>query len=379
MVFDQSLGAAATRVQLQARSGPAEEIEVAVKTRGRSDGTPVDAFTDGPLRCALDLSTSPAPHAEQFDLFRSWHSNIADVELLRDKFASFAARERVWQLDSLTLASIEYPRTGYRRRWSSKKNPTFNHWLLSVPRILSSNGEPPQTGQLRWQCLAAPHQDQGEDDGVLCLFLPRDFAFSQPFKLDIRPEMAAFIVDYILLLYGSLPDRKQNDVPYIAAATISLLTACVAPSRDHLLQAQGAIDAVIMARANKFIAARLGDRDLTPEKICQELGISRSRLYRIFEPVGGVSNYIRRQRLLKTRDALSDTTDASPISSIAEKWGFMDPSVYSRTFRKEFGISPKDARAAGWLGIRITSAAGRPNDNAASLSSLLLNSYLSNR
>lgn len=330
-----------------------------------------------PLRCVVDIDTSSAPPAEQFDLFRSWHSSIVDVELLRDKFDSFAARERVWQLGGLTLASIEYPGTGYRRRWSSRKAPVFDHWLLSIPQTIPSDGGPPEPGPLRWQCLAAPHQDQGEDDGVLCLFLPRDFALLQPFALDIRPEMATFIVDYMLLLHGSLPDRTENDVSYIAAATTSLLSACITPSRDHFLEAQGAIDAVIMVRASKLIAARLVDRNLTPEKLCQELGISRSRLYRIFEPVGGVLNYIGRQRLLKTRDDLGDSTNGSSISSIAEKWGFMDPSTYSRAFRKEFGISPKDARAAGWLSIHDSPSMRQPSDNAISLSSILLNNCLS--
>lgn len=337
------------------------------------------AATEEPLVCAVDIDTSSASPAEQYELFRSWHSTIADVELLCAPLDAFAARERVWQLDSLVLAFIEYPGNGYHRRWSSKRNPVLDHWVLSVPHTIRPGGGPPQTGQLRWQYLATPHEDEGEDDGVLCLFLPRDFAFSQPFTLDIRPEMATFIVDYILLLYNSLPNRTAKDVPHLAAATVKLLTAGITPSRDHLVEAQGAIDAVIMARAAKFIAARLADRSLTPETICQALGISRSRLYRIFEPAGGVSHYIRRQRLLKTRDALSDRADGSSISRIAEQWGFMDPSTYSRTFRKEFGISPKDARATGWLGIADKSVEERPGDRPLALGSLLVNSYLLSR
>lgn len=179
------------------------------------------------------------------------------------------------------------------------------------------------------------------------------------------------------LLYRSLPYRVESDVPYIAAATISLLAACIEPSRDHVFEAQGAIDTVIMARAHKLIATRLADWSLTPEKICKELGISRSRLYRIFEPVGGVSNYIRRQRLLKTRDALSDSADGSPISSIAEKWGFIEPSAYSRTFRKEFGMSPQDARAVGWFGTEDTVSERQSNGTAISLGNLLLGNPLS--
>jgi AraC-like DNA-binding protein len=335
--------------------------------------------TTEPLRCVVDIDTSSAPPAEQFDLYRSWHSNIADIELLRDEFDSFAARERVWHLGGLVLASIEYPGTGYHRRWSSKKNPVFDHWLLCVPQTIPSGGGPPRTGQLRWQCLAAPHQGQSKDDGVICLFLPRDFAFAQPLTLDIRQEMAAFVADYIILLYHSLPNRTENDVSYIAAATTSLLAACLSPSRDHFFESQEPIDAVIMARANKLIAARLADRDLTPEKLCQELSISRSRLYRIFEPAGGVSHYIRRQRLLRTRDVLGDSTDGRAISSIAEEWGFVDPSTYSRTFRREFGISPKEAREAGWLGIKHPPLAERSGNSRPSLNSLLASNYLLGR
>ncbi len=341
-----------------------------------STSLPITSFAAPPLRCVVDVDTSEAPPAEQFDLFQSWHADIVDVDLLSGEFSSFAARERAWQLGDLVLASVEYPGTGYHRRWSSKKHPVFDHWLLCVPQTIPPGGGRPRTGRLRWHCLAVPHQDESEDDGVLCLFLPRDFAFSQPLTLDIRPEMAAFVSDYILLLYHSLPDRTENDVAYIGAATASLLAACVSPSRNHIFEAQEPIDAVIMSRANKFISARLADRNLTPEKLCQELGISRSRLYRIFEPAGGISHYIRRQRLLKTRDVLGDSMDGRPISSIAEEWGFVDPSTYSRTFRREFGISPKEAREAGWLGIKHAPLSERQGDSVSSLSGLLANNYL---
>jgi len=334
--------------------------------------------TEASLKCAVDIDTSLTPPAEQFDLFRSWHSNIVDITLLREKFESFAARERVWQLGELLLASIEYPGTGYRRRWSNKKSPIFDHWLLVIPQMIPSNGGPAQSGQLRWQCLAEASQGQAEDDGVIALFLPRDFAFSQPFALDIRPAMAGFIADYLLLLYHSLSHRTEKDVPHIAEATTSLLRACISPSQIHFAEAQAPIDAVILVRAKRLIATALADRNLTPEKLCQELGVSRSRLYRIFEANEGISNYIRRQRLLKTREALSDCTNVRPISTIAEEWGFVDPSTYSRTFKKEFGISPKEAREAGWLGIRFLPSVERANESgpaAPSLNDLLSHGY----
>lgn len=332
-----------------------------------------------PLKCAIDLDTSLAPPAEQFDFYRTWNASVVDITLLRNKFKTFAARQRIWQLGNLTLLSLDCRGNGYRRRWSSKKNPVFDHWVLSVPFRLASDGGSLQAKKLRWQCLGAPHEDQAEDDGVLSLFLPRDFAFSQPFDLTIRPEMATFISDYVQLLYRSLPDRTERDAEYIAIATINLIAACIVPSRNHIFEAEGPINAVIMARANKLIATQLADHDLSPEKLCRDLNVSRSRLYRIFEPSGGISNTIRRQRLLRTRDILADETDRRTISAIAEEWGFLDASTYSRTFRREFGMTPKEAREAGWLGIRRPRIRpeGVHGNTSPSLHSLLTNSYLS--
>ncbi len=304
-----------------------------------------------PLTCVVDIDTSAAPPAEQFDLYRSWNSNLGDVTLLREKFRSFKARQQVWQLGNLALMSLDYRGTGYCRRWTNKKDPVFDHWILSVPLTASGNAAPSIPGALHWHCLAAPYEAEGEDDGALALLLPRDFAFSQPFDLAIRPEMAALIVDYIQLLHRSLPHRMERDAEHIVVATTTLLAACLAPSRDHLVEAEGPINGVIMARAKKLIATQLAKRDLSPEKLCRDLNISRSRLYRIFESSGGISNYIRRQRLLRTKDILCDDKDRRSISLIAEEWGFMDPSTYSRTFRREFGMTPKEAREAGWLRI----------------------------
>ncbi|MDQ2705873.1 MAG: helix-turn-helix domain-containing protein, partial [Pseudomonadota bacterium] len=187
----------------------------------------------------------------------------------------------------------------------------------------------------------------------LTLFIPHDlFASTATLHrmLDVRLEggLGKLLADYLFLLDRSLADLKPAEIPYIVEATRSLVAVCLAPSRDRLMEAQTPVDATLLARARRVIDDRLTDRDLTSQALCAALGVSRSRLYRIFEPLGGVASYIRRQRLLRTRDALSDAADTRSISRIAEEWGFIDASAYSRTFRHEFGISPKEARNIGW-------------------------------
>jgi AraC-like DNA-binding protein len=122
-----------------------------------------------------------------------------------------------------------------------------------------------------------------------------------------------------------------------------------------------------------LIDSRLTDRNLSSKMLCAALGVSRSRLYRLFEPLGGIASYIRKQRLLRTRDALSDIADGRSISRIAEQWGFVDASAYSRTFRHEFGISPKEARDIGWAsnGFVVARECVNRSDGAQTLYQLL--------
>jgi AraC-like DNA-binding protein len=307
-----------------------------------------NACNDEFLKCVVDMDTSSAPPSEQHDLFCSWHADVADIELIKKAHNSFQVRERIWQLGEITALLIEYPGTSYRRRWHKKRDPFLDHWLVSIPipsvRNTSDNA---RVGQLKIEHLSAHESEIEEDDGVIAFFLPGASIPADPSRLTVRDEMKEFLSNYLLLLLRSLSAFKITDVPNIVSATTSLVTACLSPSREHFVEAQRSMDIVHMDRAAKIIAERLGDRDLTPDQLCRQLGISRSSLYRLFEPVGGVSSYVRRQRLLKTREMLSDRSDGRTISSIAEEWSFTDPSAYSRMFRKEFGISPREAREKG--------------------------------
>lgn len=336
-----------------------------------------DIRTDETLKCAVDTNTSSAPPREQFDLFCSWHSDIAAIELLREEHDSFQARERVWHLGDIALAVIECPGSAYPLRWSHKKKPVLDHWLLSL--LLSESpgrGGAMEVSKLNMRCLAAPEECESKDDAILALFLPHNLISANSYKVEIREETKMFLTEYLLLLHRSLSELRHQDIPHIAAATTNLLAACLSPSADRFAEARGPISVALLRRASTIIMERLADQHLTPDQLCRELGISRSGLYRIFEPVGGISNFIRRKRLQKTRDTLIDSSDQRSISSIAEAWGFTDPSTYSRMFRKEFGISPREAREEGWLGNKQQRSPADPSiDKPLTLNSVLLSSY----
>lgn len=309
---------------------------------------------DDQLKCAIDLKTNQFPASEQFEVFRDAHLDVMEIDLVRSQDTSFSARQMVWDLGRLAFASTELPGKGYAHRRRHLTKATLDHWYVTMPvrnpRHVARDMKPAIPSV---HCLARPFETETEDDAFLTLFLPRDLFFSSPaldgmLDMPVEGGCGLLLANYLLLLKDSLPELRLTEVPHVLDATRHLIAACLAPSRDRFAEAQRPIDTIVLEQARKAISLKLADPDLAPETLCAELGLSRSRLYRLFEPVGGVSTYIRHQRLLKTRDALADSSDRRSISRIAEEWGFMDPSAYSRAFRHEFGVSPREAREEGW-------------------------------
>lgn len=103
----------------------------------------------------------------------------------------------------------------------------------------------------------------------------------------------------------------------------------------------------LRGRIATFIEANLTDPALTPSDIAAEAHISVRHLHRLFESQGrSVSDWIRERRLEQCRAALSDPCmENKSITEIAFSWGFSDSAHFSRSFRRSFGISPRQFRS----------------------------------
>jgi AraC-like DNA-binding protein len=320
------------------------------------------------LRCTIEMETSCAPPAEQFGLFRSWYAGLADIKPIQNALLPFPAHQMAWSFGRLTLTYLSAPEVSFA--WRNLKNPIMDSWCLhlALPRTQPLGGT--KVRMLSLCSLADAFWGFSERSDHIALYVPSNLRIIQSSRIALREEAKQFLMDYMLALFRQLPNLRNADVGHIDAAITNLLAACLMPSRDHIAKAQRPIEAAIVSRVSRIIEKHLANPALTPSLICREIGVSRSRLYRIFEPIGGVSSYIRRERLRKTRDALENSADSRPIFTIAEQCGFWDPSTYSRMFKKEFGVSPSDARSGGFRGV----VSARSTD-ATTLRDLLFSNY----
>ncbi|NQY98788.1 MAG: helix-turn-helix domain-containing protein [Henriciella sp.] len=90
-----------------------------------------------------------------------------------------------------------------------------------------------------------------------------------------------------------------------------------------------------------FIEQNLGDLDMNTELILQNFGVSRASLYRMFETVGGVRNYIMQRRITRaTLDIEKNAEIRGSLRQAAMDWGFSSQANFNRAIRRQFGNSP---------------------------------------
>ena len=89
------------------------------------------------------------------------------------------------------------------------------------------------------------------------------------------------------------------------------------------------------------------DAELTPERIANDLGISRRYLQALLTSAGtSFVQELNATRLDRASDLLGDPRARSlSLGEIAWRCGFLDPGYFTRLFRKRFGMTPSQWRA----------------------------------
>ncbi|MFA9192336.1 two-component regulator propeller domain-containing protein [Flavobacterium sp. FZUC8N2.13] len=100
------------------------------------------------------------------------------------------------------------------------------------------------------------------------------------------------------------------------------------------------LDIDFISNITDLIEKNISDTELTANFLCNELGMSSSKLYRKIKQLTDLSpnEFIRTVRLKKAAQLLKLKT--FNVSEVADQVGFNDPLYFSRCFKKQFGYSP---------------------------------------
>jgi len=162
--------------------------------------------------------------------------------------------------------------------------------------------------------------------------------------LVLEPSRAAFLSEHVQWLGARLPNHPVSDAPGLARSILDVFAATVDPSKGVLERTRDSVAAAAFARACRFIDDTLTSPALDPALIAKAAGLSRSALYRQFEPLGGVAAYVRRRRLEAARTALLDPRETRTMAALAYDLGFSSQALFNRLFRDAFGHAPRELR-----------------------------------
>lgn len=101
---------------------------------------------------------------------------------------------------------------------------------------------------------------------------------------------------------------------------------------------------VLIRELHKYVMTRLDRKLKKIAVIAREVGGSPSKIKAIFKHAydDTIYNYHLRKRLEKAYVLLKDTV--LPVNEIAEECGFISFSHFSRSFKKEYGVTPSQIR-----------------------------------
>ena len=153
------------------------------------------------------------------------------------------------------------------------------------------------------------------------------------------------VSDHLRSLGANAPRFNAAESRAAAEATAILLSMAARTAGGGDRGMRPAEQAPVFLVIRRYIDAEIGSPHLSVSHLCQRFGLSRSGLFRLFAPLGGVVEYIRRRRLAR---AFRDLAEAGPrgirVSEIAYRYGYGSPVSFTQAFRAEFGLSPAEAR-----------------------------------
>lgn len=162
------------------------------------------------------------------------------------------------------------------------------------------------------------------------------------------------LIDALTGAAGTLSHREERG---IRDALIDLAVAALCAELEPPLELRVFRPTAVRhwALLRQSIETLLSDPELSPAKVAAEHNISTRHLHRLFKHAGtSFGEYVRARRLARCRNDLADQRLAAlPVTEIAFRWGFNDSSHFSRCFKKTFGCTARDFRAACGAGRRI--------------------------
>ncbi|WIC88071.1 helix-turn-helix domain-containing protein [Agrobacterium tumefaciens] len=313
---------------------------------------------------ALEMTVWNATELPQKDRFPFWKEVLCQeyvaLNSTTEGHAPFFGHVRAKLLNSINVTTISSSRQKiHRRRQEISRMPEQVYFLnLQVEghcRMMQNGREALlQHGDFSLVDSTEPYiNDYCSDSWTQHSFrIPK--AILQPLlkqpdrlmatKISSSDPLAGLATDYLSSIAMNAERLDAAASLSITNHLVELVALVLGVSDREGDRARGTLRNQLAFSLINYITSHAADPALTPAKAADHFRISVRYVHRLLEDSGETfSQFLLRQRLQKCADDLR-TKRGSSIGEIAFRWGFNDLSHFSRSFRNQFGVAPREYR-----------------------------------
>ncbi|SAL52558.1 AraC family transcriptional regulator [Caballeronia sordidicola] len=330
-----------------------------------------------PLVLKFDSAEFAEKDAEE--IWREGLDAMFEIQRPTNPPAPFRASQESWALGGMLLTShITHGEAVYQRTKRKIATSGVDHYLVHClldGRMVSTFGRDTHEvslGSVVVRDLAVENIGVTRDAPMLTLMIPRQAIDRRTGGLlqmhglswEATDPIGRLVASHMRSLANVATSMDDEESSVAGEATLDFLAACVLRRAERREESgDPRLTPVIRAQARSYIEGNLADPGLGPARLREALKVSRTALYALFEPMGGVAEYIRARRLDEAMRRLESPAHSRDlIGAIACAAGFMSESTFNRAFKERFGCTPTDARARrvanGVTSLRTAANAG---------------------
>lgn len=313
---------------------------------------------------ALHFDSSTLPAGQQFaaqqKFMKSFVISTAEPE------RGFFARSTAWVVGTVMISLSRLGPLDIERSSKFIRHDSADHYVAAVVlegAVWEGNFDGKEVrvepGEICMLDMTRPMRTSAEAGTTITVMLPRQFLDEMMPPYDIHglvldAPAGHLLTDFLVALTTRLPSLSLEEGPAVARGTRDLIAATLATARNR---APVPDSTSVLLRAKRHISQNL-ERDLSAETISKALAVSRSTLFRTFEPMGGLEGFVRGRRLARAHELLSKVERPLTISAIAFAVGFKSVAHFSRAFKETYGYTARDLQTGRSTSRALAAFAG---------------------
>ncbi len=308
-----------------------------------------------------DFRTDVLPARDRFLVWRDAVLPLFDCAPPGNREAAFQATLEGYDLQQTVISICTFSELRFRRLNHHAYDEGADHLLVQIyleGGYVGENGLSAvrvDPGDVCLLDLGKPLATHALPSRVLTVVMPRSLLQSVAPRHNWTPgavlragsPMANILGHHLWTVWCNLPHASIADTAAINRLVAGVVAGAFATEAERASTLLAPDGPATVEAIRDYILRHLGSPQLTPAHLCQHFGCSRSQLYRLFAPMGGIAGLIRRARLERCRNELMTLRAGERIVDVAMRWGFDSQSHFCRLFRQAFGMSPGEAVELG--------------------------------